>query len=200
MNLEYPNIEIKNQILINGDCLEVMDKLIRQDIKFDAIITDIPYGQTECSFDNQLELAKMWNLLNNISKTKTPILLFATQPFTTKLIYSNIKRHKFNWIWNKNNSAGFACIKYKPFVITEDICVFNSSDKAHNYYPIMEERGKLRDKGGYSKSENYIITPIKNNQKNNLYYPKNILNFSNASQNKKNAPTTKTNRTNRILN
>ena len=29
--------------LYNGDCLEVMDKLIEQGIKVDAIITDPPY-------------------------------------------------------------------------------------------------------------------------------------------------------------
>jgi len=30
--------------LYNGDCLEIMDKLIEKDIKIDAIITDLPYG------------------------------------------------------------------------------------------------------------------------------------------------------------
>ena len=30
--------------LYNGDCLEVMDKLIEEGIVFDAIITDPPYG------------------------------------------------------------------------------------------------------------------------------------------------------------
>lgn len=29
--------------LINGDCLEVMDKMIEKAIKVDAIITDPPY-------------------------------------------------------------------------------------------------------------------------------------------------------------
>ena len=32
--------------LINGDCLEEMDKLIAQGVKVDAIITDPPYGTT----------------------------------------------------------------------------------------------------------------------------------------------------------
>ena len=30
--------------LYNGDCLEVMDKLIEEDIKVDCILTDPPYG------------------------------------------------------------------------------------------------------------------------------------------------------------
>ena len=32
--------------LYHGDCLEIMDKLIEQGIKVDAIITDPPYGTT----------------------------------------------------------------------------------------------------------------------------------------------------------
>ena len=33
-----------NYALFHGDCLEVMDYLIDQGIKIDAIITDPPYG------------------------------------------------------------------------------------------------------------------------------------------------------------
>ena len=39
-------IEHKNYKLYQGDCLEVMDILIDEGIKFDMIFTDIPYGIT----------------------------------------------------------------------------------------------------------------------------------------------------------
>ena len=32
--------------LYNGDCLEVMQQLIDKGVKVDAIITDLPYGET----------------------------------------------------------------------------------------------------------------------------------------------------------
>ena len=39
------DIKIGNNInLFNGDCLEVMDKLISDGVVVDAIITDPPYG------------------------------------------------------------------------------------------------------------------------------------------------------------
>ncbi len=43
---DYPyGVEnVNNNILINGECLEVMQWLIDNDIKVDAIITDPPYG------------------------------------------------------------------------------------------------------------------------------------------------------------
>lgn len=34
-----------NYKLYQGDCLEAMDKLIEKGIKFDAIITDPPFGK-----------------------------------------------------------------------------------------------------------------------------------------------------------
>jgi site-specific DNA-methyltransferase (adenine-specific) len=102
---------------------------------------------------------------------------------------SNEKMYKCKWVWNKNNSAGFANAKIMPFQICEDILVFGSGKV--NYYPIMEERGKPRPKGGYSTSTNYFIVPSKNQDKNNLYYPKHLLNFSNASQKNKLHPTQK---------
>jgi len=44
--------------LINGDCLEVMDKLIEDGIKVDAIITDPPYGTTACKWDSVIPFNK----------------------------------------------------------------------------------------------------------------------------------------------
>ena len=94
-----------------------------------------------------------------------------------------------NGIGIKNNSSGFAIAKIRPSQIIENIIVFGKNKV--NYYPIMEERGKPRDKGGYSVSENYNIIPSKSKEKNNLYYPKCLLNYSNASQKGKVHPTQK---------
>ena len=51
--------------LYNGDCLEVMDELIKQGIKVDAIITDPPYGTTACKWDSVIPFDSMWGGLNN---------------------------------------------------------------------------------------------------------------------------------------
>ena len=34
--------------LYKGDCIEIMQNLIKQGVKVDAIITDPPYGTTAC--------------------------------------------------------------------------------------------------------------------------------------------------------
>ena len=177
--------------LYKGDCLEVMDRLIEDGIKVDMILTDPPYGITACKWDNIIPLDKMWERLNELIKPNGAIALFADGArFSALLINSNIKKYRHKWVWNKNNSAGFATVKIRPFQVCEDILIFGENKV--NYYPIMEERGKPRIKGGYTTSENYNIVPSKNKKnKDNLYYPKNLLTFSNANQKGKVHPTQK---------
>ena len=38
--------------LYNGDCLEIMDRLIEEGVKVDCILTDPPYGTTACKWDS----------------------------------------------------------------------------------------------------------------------------------------------------
>ena len=42
--------------LIQGDCIEEMNKLIDNDIKVDMVLTDPPYGTTACKWDNIIPL------------------------------------------------------------------------------------------------------------------------------------------------
>lgn len=170
--------------LYNGDCLEVMKGI--PDSSVDAIICDPPYGTTACKWDSIIPLDKMWVELKRIIKPNGAIVLHAQQPFTSVLVMSNLNDYRHQWVWNKNNSAGFATAKLRPFAICEDILVF--SKKKVNYYPVMTE-GKMRKKGGYSSSDNYGIKPTISF--NNLYYPKNLLEVSNASQVGKVHPTQK---------
>ena len=111
--------------LYNGDCLEVMDKLIKEGIKVDCILTDVPYGTTACKLDNIIPFEPMWERLNKLIKPNGAIILFGTQPFTSKLVCSNIKNFKHQWIWNKN-SCNPLNAKYQPLKIlmndTKSIC------------------------------------------------------------------------------
>ena len=174
--------------LYKGDCLEIMKEI--PDKSIDMILCDLPYGTTACKWDVIIPFDGLWKQYNRIIKDNGAIVLFADGArFSAKLINSNINNYRHKWVWNKNNSAGFATAKIRPFQICEDILVFGKNKV--NYYPIMEVRGKERIKDGYSTSDNYGITPNKTNKKNNIYYPKNLLNYSNANQKGKVHPTQK---------
>lgn len=133
-----------------GDCMEVMPFLD----KVDAVVTDPPYGTTVCKWDSIIPFEKMWVNIDKVSNINTPIVLFGSQPFTSKLICSNINSFKYEWIWQKAVGSNFAAIKYQPMKEHENIIIFSKG--THNYYPIMQDRngtGAERIKSGYKATD-----------------------------------------------
>lgn len=174
----------KNISLFNGDCLEVMDKLIEQGVVVDAIITDPPYGTTACKWDSIIPFDEMWLRLNKLIKPNGAIVLFGSEPFSSALRMSNIKQYKYDWVWNKISCGNPFTAKHQPLKITENISVFNK----HKYYPIMTT-GKMKAKGGKAKSKLWGVDTV--SYKNDQYYPKNIITESNNNNIKKHHPTQK---------
>lgn len=117
--------------LRNGDCIDVMYSLIDEGVKVDAIITDIPYGEIACEWDSIISFEEMWKCCNALIKDGGAIVLFASQPFTTKLINSNIGNFRYCWYWGKNQTTNFFHADKMPLRKIEEICVFNSKF----YYP-----------------------------------------------------------------
>ena len=124
--------------LWNGNCLELMSDI--EDKSVDMILCDLPYGTTNCKWDNILPFEEMWLQYNRVIKDKGAIVLFATQPFTSALIMSNVDMFKYCWTWDKCIGRGHLVAKIRPLQRTEDICVFGKG--LINYFPIMEERDK----------------------------------------------------------
>ena len=184
--------------LYKGDCLEVMDQLIEQEIKVDMILCDPPYGTTACKWDSVIPFDEMWERLNKLIKPNGAIVLFGTQPFTSKLINSNIKNYKHSWVWHKKNASNIFVAKYQPLKTTEDIIVFSYKGRRVNYYPIMSSGHKDRtsEKPGRQKTD--IFAPIKSgefkhgdNKRGDERYPKHLIEFSNAKRTGQFHPTQK---------
>lgn len=116
--------------LYNGDCLDIMPSIPENSI--DMILCDLPYGGTDCKWDNIIPFNSLWNQYDRIIKNNGAIVLFATQPFTTKLIYSNLKYFRYCWYWKKRNATGGQFAKVQPMRCIEDICVFYKRKPTYN--------------------------------------------------------------------
>jgi site-specific DNA-methyltransferase (adenine-specific) len=115
--------------IYNMDCLEGMDLMIKQGIKVDVIITDIPQEITQNDWDRAIPLEQMWKLLYQLRRDKrTPIVLFTNQPFTTDLIGSNKKHFKYLKYWHKDRPTGFLNAKKQPLRDIEEIAIFCEDD------------------------------------------------------------------------
>lgn len=62
-----------------GDCLYEMDKIRNNSI--DMILTDLPYGTTQNSWDSNIDLKRLWKQYLLIIKENGCIALFAQAPF-----------------------------------------------------------------------------------------------------------------------
>lgn len=133
INLEYkPIFKTKLGRLYKGDCLEVMDYLINQNVKVDAIITDPPYEVTGFTWDKAIPFDKMWNCLNKLIKDDGAIVFFGNEPFSSDLRNSNKDMYKYDWKWLKTQVTGFQNAKYQPLRCYEDIMVFSKRSAVTN--------------------------------------------------------------------
>jgi DNA modification methylase len=175
--------------LLHGDCLELMKQIPDQSI--DAIITDPPYGTTNCKWDSVIDFTLMWSELNRIIKPNGAIVLFGSQPFTSALIMSNIKNYKYDWVWDKKSGLGFLDSKFRPLKSHENISVFgiigsgvsNGSKVPIKYNP----QGVISTtKTNRNKPSNILNSePKKREFKNSSTgYPKTIIQFSKDKINK----------------
>ena len=163
--------------LHQGDCLELMKSI--PDGSIDMILCDLPYGTTECKWDSIIPLDKLWDQYMRIIKENGVVVLTSAQPFTTKLIESNIKHYKYNWYWVKNIVTGFCFAKYQPMRKVEDICVFYKKMPKYNpqgLVAIENPKPKVRKKMErndwiYRDTLNGEFTPQWTN------YPNNVLEF-----------------------
>jgi site-specific DNA-methyltransferase (adenine-specific) len=121
------------------------------DGSIDAIITDPPYGTTACKWDSVIPFDLMWEQLNRIIKPNGAIVLTAQQPFTSVLIYSNLRMFRYNWIWDKGYSTGFANSNKMPMKGFEDVCIFYKKLPTYNPQE-LKISGKLNKRGSSSKS------------------------------------------------
>lgn len=148
----------------------------------DMVLCDLPYGTTDCEWDTTLPFDLLWQQYNRVAKDSAAIVLFAAQPFTTKLIHSNLKYFRYCWYWKKNNATGGIFCKYQPLRCVEDICVFYRKAPAYNPQGVEKlEYAKIhepRSNSVYGKKKNPST-------QTHTGYPKHLLEFSNEATNHK---------------
>lgn len=174
--------------IYNEDCLVGMKRI--PDESVDMILCDLPYGTTQNKWDSIIPLEPLWEQYERVIKDNGAIVLTASQPFTTKLISSNMDLFKYTWVWNKKKPGNFMLAKYQPMKIHEDIVVF--SKEAHNYYPIKTPRKKIKESKNYGYRDNF--GKLKNDGLTRSYThrnPQSIIEVSNASQKGRQHPTQK---------
>lgn len=174
--------------LYQGDCLERMKSI--PDGSVDMILTDLPYGTTACKWDSIIPFEPLWEQYKRVIKKNAAIVLFGSEPFSSYLRLSNITWFKYDWIWDKKKSGNPLLSKIQPLKTFETVSVFGEGRV--NYYPIMVERDKPKSRGKNKGTTSDITNNAFTEDKiYTHFYPKAIIEFSNASQKERFHPTQK---------
>ena len=95
-----------------------------EDKSIDLILTDLPYGITDCAWDKVIPMEQLFAEYNRIIKNNGAIILTATQPFATDLINANRKYFRYDIVWEKTMPVGFDNCNRMPLRSHESILVF----------------------------------------------------------------------------
>lgn len=137
--------KIGPHVLYHATCQSVIPKI--KDGKVNSVICDPPYGTTLLKWDTIIDFEWLWPQLNRVCRNRH--VLFSSQPFTSLLLASNIKRFSHEIIWEKTITGNPYLAKKMPMKKHENILVFN----AGTYNPQMEEGAPYSRKGREIKPE-----------------------------------------------
>jgi site-specific DNA-methyltransferase (adenine-specific) len=180
-----------------GNCLDLLKNVA--DNSVDAIICDLPYGTTQCSWDLALDFDALWSQYERVAKPKAPIVLFSAQPFTSKLIMSRIDQYRYLWYWEKEKGTNFFRTGNQPLRVIEEICVF-SKENGYTYNAQMIPLAKpythtmplkhsaITGSGAISANNTAIQREYKTYTHS---HPKNLVKFPRDNGNKSLVPTQK---------
>lgn len=180
-SVKVDNVKVEkitsNVVLYHGDCLEKM-KLIK-DESIDMILCDLPYGMTKNKWDTVIPFESLWSHYNRIIKKNGAIILFGNQPFTSKLVCSNLKMFRYSLVWVKNKFSDFLNAKRKPMKTNEDLCVFYKKSPTYNiqyWYSTPYERWNTQK--AVDKQTNYGSHKKNRVKSNGKRLPTTVLKFN----------------------
>ena len=163
--------------LYNDDCLNILPRI--PDRSIDFILTDPPYGTTQCKWDSVIPFEPMWKELKRIIKDNGCIALFGTEPFSSNLRLSNLDWFKYDWVWNKKKPSNVFLVKKQPLKNIELISIFYKQQPTYNPQPTIKHTSK-----GFSQKNHNLFHQdktkgfakvIDNRNTTNIGYPKVLL-------------------------
>jgi len=158
---EAPPQQMFAPMLHRGDCFEAMKSMA--DGSVDLILTDPPYSTTGLDIDPSIDLTALWAEYRRIIKATGTIVMFGSQPFTSRLVWEARDLFKHDLIWIKNRATQSLQARNRPLKQHEDILVFSTgttiqesrSSRRYAYHALGQTSAGLK-KVSESKPCNYL--------------------------------------------
>ncbi len=117
------------------------------------ILQDPPYNTTACKWewDIMTKIDEFWAEWKRVIKANGAIVMTASQPFTSKLVMSNLKMFKYEWVYEKERPTNPLLCKKQPPKYHENIIVFYNKQPVFNPTKIKRKEANKRN----NKVRNY---------------------------------------------
>jgi site-specific DNA-methyltransferase (adenine-specific) len=90
----------------------------------DMILSDIPYGVSQCAWDKIVDVRDMWRVYKRIIKRNGAIVLFADLKLWASLYEANGSWYRYDLIWEKTRAVGFLNANRMPLRKHEHVFVW----------------------------------------------------------------------------
>lgn len=140
----------------------------------DAVITDMPFGCTRCSWDKRPDLKEYWRLVLPLAKERAAHVHFCQTPFDADLGMSAKKMLRYEIIFQRSVLGGFLNARKMPMRGHDKVYVFYKKPPVYN--PEMT-RGKPYKKGFKATCGCYSTYKPRQNYRNKsgLRFPSSLV-------------------------
>lgn len=183
--MTVPTLKHSSGELWMGDCLDLMARI--PDGSVDMVLCDLPYGTTQCKWDSVIPFEPLWQHYWRVCRPGAAVVLTAAQPFTSALVMSQVKRFKYDWVWDKGLPTGHLNAKKMPLRYKEDVLVFYNAPPVYNPQKTTGHKRKIArttyEKAGEGEQ-------VYGKEKRDTFYdsderyPKGVIEISNADRSK----------------
>jgi len=155
-------LSAEKPMLLKGNCLELMKTLPAKSV--DLFICDLPYGETNCSWDSKIDLGEFWKEFKRIRKSKkTACIHFCSTQFGYTLIKSWEKGFKMDMVWKKRNKTGGLQSRYRPMRNHEMVYFFYEQAPKYNrdkYHKRIKKVETYGEKNEFGFDTNGVDLPV----------------------------------------
>ena len=161
-----------------GDCFEGLKSI--PDKSIDLVVTDPPYGNTNCDFDCIVDEPTLLHELKRVIKPNRAVCIFCMLRMAVRLINIDPKWFRYEWIWAKNKGVGFLQARQRPLRQHELILIFG--DGVVDYKPQLSVGKPYRGIELHTKQRHYgkLQTHFAN-PNDGFRYPTTLLPYANCN-------------------
>ncbi len=173
--------------LRRGDCFEYLKSI--PDNSVDCVVTDPPYGNTNCFWDCVVDEKTLLQELERVTKPNRAICVFCMLRMAVRFITHEPGLFRYELVWAKNHVTGYLSANKRPLRAHELILVFSDGEPLYNPQFTFSTPYKTK-RNGYSQIWSHYTKRV-STVSDGRRYPKSVIECRNCNSGNNIHPTSK---------